>query len=201
MDVLKGLREQARKKRDQAIHAARREYSNNLRDIAQLGLRLNMDVRSKRGTLRKSTIYSLIIEHMPKDRPFALRDVLPILMKAEPDRRFIEDSVRTTFKRLIDDGKVRKVRKSDHGYMLWAAPDYPIDELGPLATVSMADAIEHVLRQQGPMRPVEIVLAVQKLGYRADASPRALLLTLGQALKRHSGRRFALLTNGKWSAV
>jgi hypothetical protein len=138
---------------------------------------------------------------MPKDQPFALRDILPILRKAEPHRQFIEPPVRTIFKRLIDDGAVRKVRKSDHGYMLWAAPGCPIEEIGPLATVSIADAIEYVVRRDGPLRPVEIVLAIQKAGYRPDASPRNLLATLGQALKRNSPRRFTLLTNGKWSTV
>ena len=127
---------------------------------------------------RKQTIYDLIVEHIPRDRPFALRDVMPLLCRAEPHRHFIEPTVRAIFKRVIDDGLVRKVRKSDHGYMLWAAPECPIDELGPLATVSIADAIEYVLRREGPLRPVELVLAVQQHGYRVDASPHALLGTL-----------------------
>jgi hypothetical protein len=200
MDVLKGLREQAARKRDKAIQAARNEYRDSLKEIDRLGMRLNLDVRTYRGAKRKKTIYELIIEHMPRDRPFAHRDIMPILHKAEPYRQFQDATVRTIFKRLIDDGMVRKVRKSDHGYMLWAAPEFPIDEMGPLATVSIADAIEYVLRQQGPMRPVEIVLAIQKAGYRVDASPRNLLATLGQALKRNGGR-FTLLTNRKWSTV
>src|SRR5215211_4492633 len=183
MDVLKGLREQAARKRDKAIQSARNEYRDTLKEIDTLGMRLSLDVRTTRGARRKRTIYELIIEHMPKDRPFAHRDIMPILCKAAPHRQFIDATVRTIFKRLIDDGAVRKVRKSDHGYMLWAAPGCPVDEIGPLATVSIADAIEYVLRQQGPLRPVEILLAVQALGYRPDASPRNLLATLSQGLK------------------
>jgi hypothetical protein len=201
MDALKLLREQAARRRDKAIQAARNEYRDSLKEIDQLGMRLNLDVRATRGARRKKTIYNLIIEHMPTDRVFALRDVLPILRKAEPYRQFIEPTVRTTFKRIIDDGHLRKVRRSDHGFMLWAAPGCPIEEIGPLATVSIADAIEYVLRRDGPMRPVEILLAVQALGYRPDASPRNLLATLAQGLKRNSPRRFVQLTNRKWSTV
>src|SRR5829696_6312718 len=100
MDVLKGLCEQAARKRDKAIQAARNDYRDSLKEIDQLGMRLNLDVRTTRGARRKKTIYNLIIEHMPKDRVFALRDVLPILRKAEPYRQFIEATVRTTFKRI-----------------------------------------------------------------------------------------------------
>ena len=201
MDALKLLKEQAKRKRDKAYKAARDEYQANLKEIDQLGMRLSLDVRTKRGTKRKKTIYDLIIEHMPKDQPFPLRDILPILQKAEPHRLFLEQTIRVMFKRLIDNGEVRKVRKSAHGFMLWASPSCRIDELGPLATVSIADAMEYVLRREGPKRPVEIVLAVQKHGYRVDASPRVLLATLGQALKRNSPGRFTLLTNGRWSTV
>lgn len=130
MDALKLLREQAARKRDKAIQAARNEYRDTLKEIDTLGMRLSLDVRTTRGARRKRTIYDLIIEHMPKDQPFALRDMLPILRKAEPHRHFIEATVRTIFKRLIDDGAVRKVRKSDHGFMLWAAPECPMRKWG-----------------------------------------------------------------------
>ena len=119
MDALKLLREQAARKRDKTIQAARNEYRDALKEIDSLGMHYNLDVRTTHGARRKRTIHELIIKHMPKDQPFALRDILPILQKAEPHRKFIEATVRVVFKRLIDDGEVRKVRKSDHGFMLW----------------------------------------------------------------------------------
>src|SRR5207245_6704353 len=128
MDALKLLKEQAARKRNKAIQAARDEYKQTLREIDSLGTRLRLDVRNIRGGPRKRPICELIIEHMPRDHAFALREILAILRKAEPNRLFIEASVRTMFKRLIDDGLARKVRKSDHGFMLWAAPECPAEE-------------------------------------------------------------------------
>jgi hypothetical protein len=194
--TLKPLREQAARKRDKAIQAARNEYRDTLKQIDQLGMRLSLDVRTFRGARRKQPIHELIVQHMPKDRPFALRDLLPILSKAEPSRQFREQTIRVLFKRLIDEELVCKVRKSDHGFMLWRAPECPIDELGPLATVSVADAMEYALKREGPLRPVELLIAIQKYGYRPDAAPRNLLATLGQALKR-SLTKFGRLSAAK----
>jgi hypothetical protein len=200
MDALEQLRKQAAQTRDDAIKAAREEYQRNLKTIAELGLRLGHRVKTTRGTPAKRIIADLIVDYMPKDRPFSLRDVVAILRKACPGRQFQEATIRTTFQRLIDENRVRKVRKADHGFMLWAAPECPIEDDGPMATMSLPDAAAHVLRERGPMRPVEIVLAVQELGYRADGNRRTMLVGLSQALKRHSGR-FSLGVDGRWSTV
>jgi cell division FtsZ-interacting protein ZapD len=47
MDALKLLREQAARKRDKAIQAARNEYQDNLKEIDTLGMRLSLDVRTE----------------------------------------------------------------------------------------------------------------------------------------------------------
>ncbi len=85
---------------------------------------------------------------MPKDQPFALRDILPILQKAEPHRKFIEATVLVVFKRLIDDGEVGEVRRATMVSCSGVAAGCAIEEIGPLATVSIADAIEYVLRRR-----------------------------------------------------
>ncbi len=200
MDALDLLRKQALQKRNEAIKAAREEYQRNLRTISELGLRLGQPVKTARGTTAKRIISDLILDYMPKDRPFSLREVIDILRKQCPGRRFQEPTVRTKFKRIIDAGRVRKVRKGDNGYMLWAAPECVIESAGPMATMSLPDAAEYVLRDRGPMRPVEIILAVQELGHRTDGDQRTVLTSLSQALKRHK-HRFVCDYDGKWSTV
>jgi hypothetical protein len=200
MDPISTLRQQAAKKRDAAIQSARDEYRRTVQMLDTVGLRLGYAIQTTRGTPRKRPIAELIIEHMPRDRAFALRDILAILRDPEPNRLFIEASVRTMFKQLIDENRVRKVRKGSHGFMQWAAPECDITSQGPLAIVSITEAIEHVLNAEGPLRDVEIVLAVQKQGYRVDATPRSLLQTIRQALKRYP-ERFTVLDDGHWQTA
>jgi hypothetical protein len=200
MNAIKILRDQAAKKRDDAIKAARDEYHDTIRHIDELGQRLFHVAPVRRGKERQRRIVDLIVEMMPKDRPFSIREVLASIREAEPKRQFHEPTIRTLFKRLIDQGVVRKVRKGDRGFILWAAAECPIEDHGPLASVSIADAVEYVLHERGPLRPVEVVLAVQEFGYRPDADKRALLGTLAQAYKRNK-HRFAIGDDGKWSTV
>jgi hypothetical protein len=200
MDALEQLRKQAAQKRDEAIQAARDEYQRNLRTISELGLRLGHKIKTFRGTPAKRIICDLILDYMPKDRPFSHREIVATLRKAAPGRQFQEPTIRTMFKKLADDGKVRRIRKGDHGFMLWAAPDCPVEDQGPMASMSLPEAAEYVLKDRGPLRSVEIVLAVQELGYRADSDQRTMMSGVSQALKRYKDR-FRLGADGRWSAV
>jgi hypothetical protein len=204
MDGIKAiaiLRHEAARKRDEAIEAARANYKLAMRLINDLALNLDVEIASpgkRRGNQR--AIVDLIVDFMPKDRPFAMREVLAKVREAYPKREFNEPSFRTKFKELKDAGIIKQVRKEDRGFIVWAAANCPVSAVGPLAAVSIADAAERVLRDKGPMRQAEIVLAVQENGYRPDANRRTLYGTLTQAFKRNK-HRFAVGTDGKWSAV
>jgi hypothetical protein len=204
MDSIKAiaiLRHEAARKRDDAIEAARAEYSAAMQLINELGQRLAIETPSpgkRRGNQR--TIIDLILDYMPKDRPFAMREVLAQVRAAYPKREFHEPTFRTQFKRLKDQGLIRQVRKEDRGFIVWAASTCPAEAVGPLAAVSIADAAEIVLRDRGPLRQAEIVLAVQENGYRPDANRRVLYGTLSQAFKRNR-HRFAVSADGRWSTV
>ncbi len=194
------LQQQAATKRDEAIRQARLEYTQTLRLIDDLGERLFYERRSAANRGRKRPITDLIIEAMPKSRPFQLREVLAKLRKSDPKRTFHEPTIRTLFKRLSDQGRILKVSKAARGYVLWAASECPPMDPGPFAALSLSDIAEQVLRESGPLRAVEVVLAVQEKGYRPDADQRSLLNNLSQAFKRN-GHRFAVGTDGRWSAV
>jgi hypothetical protein len=201
MDAINILRQQAAQKRDEAIKVARDEHRQTLRLIDELAMQLFHETQpTRRGHERKRPIIDLIVDYMPKDRPFAIRELLAKLRKVDPKRIFHEPTFRTLFKRLIDQGRIRKVSKGDRGFILWAASECPESDQGPLATVSISNAMESVLRELGPLKPVEIVLAVQERGYRPDSNRRVLLGTLSTAFKRNSDR-FQQLDDGRWSTV
>jgi hypothetical protein len=177
-NAIRILREQAATKRDDAIKAARDEFTQTLRLIDDLGERLFYDHRSAADKPAKRPIIDLIVDAMPKSRPFQLREVLAKLRKAYPKRNFHEPTIRTLFKRLSDQGLIRKLSKGDRGFILWAASQCPVADGGPLATCSLPDVAEQVLRESGPLRAVEVILAVHERGYRPDADQRALLQNL-----------------------
>jgi hypothetical protein len=72
-------------------------------------------------------------------RPFQLRKVLAKLRKADPKRNFHEPTIRTLFKRLSDQGRIRKLSKGDRGFILWAASECLASDGGPLATALLPD--------------------------------------------------------------
>jgi hypothetical protein len=194
------LQQQAATKRDEAIKAARTEFTQTLRLIDDLGERLFYERRRIANRSPKRPIIDLIVEAMPKKRPFQLREVLTKLRKAQPKRNFHEPTIRTLFKRLSDQGRILKHSKGERGFILWVASECPVDVAGPMAALSLSDVAEQVLREAGPLRAVEVVLAVQERGYRPGADRHSLLNNLSQAFKRN-GHRFVIDTNGRWSSV
>ncbi len=204
MDPIQSLKQRATDKRDKAIKAAQAEYRVTLRQLKELAAslpassQLAPEPRTRRR--RNQTITKLVLELMPKDQAFTSRDMLGLLEHTEPGRPFNEPTVRTIFHRLMQQGLLQKVRKGGRGCIFWAAAECPITDYGPFAAMSVRDIIATVLKEQGPMRPVEAVLAIQGRGYRPDADKRILLQMVSQAFKRNRDR-FACGDDGRWSSV
>jgi hypothetical protein len=200
MDPFKILRQQAATKRDAAVKAARAEYRNSCRLIDELAQSLPVKPATVRRRNGRQPIIELIADVMPKDKAFTIRDIMEGLRLAHPLREFHEPTVRTFFSRLIEQGMIRKLRKGDRGFILWAAAGSQLADDGPLSALSIADATETVLRSRGPLKATELVVAIQEQGYRSGANPRKLLNSLKQAYKRN-GHRFAIAADGKWASV
>jgi hypothetical protein len=202
MDPISTLRQQAAAKRDAAILKAKADYSYALRLLDDLAKTLPNESRKPRIGRRsqQQPVIELLADILPKDRPFTIRDVLGLLRAAHPSREFHEPTIRTFFAKLIDRGMIRRLRKLDKGFIQWAAAGYAAPDDGPLSALSMPDAVETVLRERGPLRPAELVVAIQEQGYRSDANPRALLTSLKQAHKRNADR-FSIGADGTWQSV
>lgn len=73
-------------------------------------------------------------------------------------------------------------------------------ETKPFATMPLSDVIADVLEGSDPMRPAELVVAIQALGCRADDDPGKVLRAARKALCGNP-RRFKRGGDGQWSLV
>lgn len=198
MDAYEQLKTQARQKRDAAVKRARVEYRDSLHRIDQLRATLGEDVPKGKASRRKPTI-ELICDLMPRDRAFTFADIHRALTEAEPGREFNQLSVRTLLPRLQEQGIIRRVTKNQSGRVLWAAVGAPVADC-PFGGKALTEVAEIVLKECGPLTPVELVVAIQDRGYRADANPRQLVASLRNAVRRYPGR-FQTGQDGRWGVL
>lgn len=148
------------------------------------------------GGPRSRTASELVREYMPRDRQFTIAEIREKLSEVEPDRRFNRDTLKTTFANLRRLGAIRPIKRVGKGQVLWEATEATPPE-PPFSSLQLPDAAALILGEAGPLRPVEIVVALQERGYRRDANPRILANSLLAALRRCS-RRFSCGEDGRW---
>jgi hypothetical protein len=204
-DAYEQLRAAARRKRDVAIAEVRKVYRRELEAIQRIkdslyeedhGNRKKPGPKPRVGGPRTRTAPELVKEYMPRDRQFTIAEIREKLLEVEPTRRFYRASLRTTFANLKREGAIRRVKRISKGQVLWecvaTAPT-----VTPLAAMLLPEAVEVILGECGPLRPVEIVLALQERGYRREANPKILANSLQSTLRRCAGR-FTLGDDGRW---
>jgi hypothetical protein len=196
------LREAARRKRDVLIREVRADYQRELLAIKRLRDSLEESPRGKRGPKsklgpRQRSMIELVREYMPRDRQFTVAEIRDKLAEVEPFRRFYRATLRTTFANLKREGSIKRVRRIGKGQVLWEAVE-TAPRYTPFEALLMPDAAYAVLAENGPMRCVEIAVALQERGYRRDANPRTLCNSLLATLKRNVGR-FRCGEDGKWA--
>jgi hypothetical protein len=198
MDAYEQLKSQARDKRDAAISRARTEYRDTLGRIDSLRSDLGEDVLAAKPQ-RTKPIIELIVELIPRNKGFTFADVHRALCDSEPGRQFNQLSVRTLLPKLEAQGIIRRVSKNQKGRVVWAAAGAKVQE-SPYGAMPLVDVAEHLLRESGPMTTVELVVAMQEHGHRADVNPRQLVAALRTSLRRYPGR-FVRGGDGRWGVA
>lgn len=206
MDKYDALRQAARNKRDAAIREVRADFRRELLAIRRLRDSLEEGPPAKArgpkprlGGPKWRTMPELVRSYMPRDRTFTISELIETLREVEPDRRWRRDSLRVTFMNLRRSGEVRRVKRMGKSQVLWEAVDAQPKET-PFVALLLPEAVAVVLGENGPMRPVEIVVALQARGYRRDANPKILSNSLGATLKRCEAR-FKCGDEGKWTTI
>ena len=133
---------------------------------------------------------------MPRDRPFSNCEILETIIAAEPERHWNRGTVKAAVYKLADRKELRRIAKGAKGHILWVAFDHDC-ETKPFAAMPMSDVIADILEGSEPMRPAELVVAIQALGGRAEDDPGKVLRAVRKALQGNP-RRFSGAGDGGW---
>lgn len=195
MDAIETLKQQAREKRDQAIAEARAEFRESMAAIRKLERGLAPAER-KPPRASGAPVFNLVVASIPAG-DFAAGDLLAALRAADPKREFNVGTVRIYLRQLNDKGLIRRVARGGRNRTLWTRVEGREPEANPFAAWFIPDAVEAVLRESGPLRIAELVVALQDRGYRVDADPMVLANSVGKALGYHP-ERFAAQPSKRW---
>jgi hypothetical protein len=100
VDAIKILRQQAATKRNLAIQEARADYGHATKLIDELASCLTPQFSRRRQQFRKRpSILDLIIDVLPKQKPFTILDIMELLQATDPGRRFQDPTDVTALRR------------------------------------------------------------------------------------------------------
>ncbi len=91
---------------------------------------------------------------------------------------------------------IQQITKNQRGRVEWAAAGLEAAE-SKFGAMPPVDLAEQILRERGPMKPAELVVAIRETSYRADSNPQKLLAALRNAVRRYP-RRFVVGVSGRW---
>src|SRR5262249_21353999 len=131
------------------------------------------------GNVRKSkAVLSIARTLVPPTGEFTTDDMKAWLEAERPTRRFPMPSVRSAMRRLSDQGVVRAVARGYPGKPTWTATGKLAEAETPFAMLRLPDAAEIVLRELGPMREVDLALAIQARGNQAGSDQLRVVRSL-----------------------
>ncbi|MBA3483809.1 MAG: hypothetical protein H0T51_18550 [Pirellulales bacterium] len=200
MDAYDQLRKAAREKRDQAILEARLECQRTLHTIKALRARITDKPLIENGVAvdepKRRKIIDVICEVMPQGYAFTMVELQDWVQQSESGRAVDRETLRTLLHTLKNEGVVRRVARAGHNAVTWEYVKPRSRELA-FEAMLLPDAAAVVLGDTGPLRIMELVVALQSRGYRRDAKARTLLAAAGAALRRNR-ERFSCDEDRRW---
>jgi hypothetical protein len=145
------------------------------------------------------TATEAIRQVMPRDRRFTLPELIPLAQAAMLPRQTPSSTIRKGLRLLEQYGEVRRAQRGAYGCVQWEVCDGRQAEL-PLEAMRLPDVAAMLLELGGPMNLVELIIAMQRLGYRTEVRPQSLLHTLRWCLKGAPGR-FVEGEDGRWRVL
>lgn len=195
------LRQQARAKRDKIIQAAQQEYRATVRRIDSLRKLVTGEKRPAIRPPRRAkdrSLAAMVAELLPKDRPYTVADVCDLVYADPLGCQYKENSIRSALPTLAAQGLIHKVGRRS-GHVLWASTASKVAAC-PFGAMSMAEIVENLIGEFGPMRLGEIVARMKERGFRPEEKHAITYNTVRGALTRISGR-FVKDGAGRWQMV
>ena len=183
MDTFAQLRKQARDIREQAIAEAREEYASRLTRICAL----EQELLGARKTKDKS-LAAAIERVIPNDRPFTTVDIVAALEALDERRAFRKSWLISHLGRLCERGVIRRVQKN-HGrehaiYIRAGVEAQPI----PFERKTLPLAVEILLRECGPLTPLEVAVRLKERKFRSTMTMQLLCKAVAACCRARTGK-------------
>jgi len=185
MDAFETLRRQAIERRNESINEARRKCQEVLRWIDQLEGRL-VPPQPTKSEQKRQAVCDLITEVMPKDRDFTTAELFTLVRQMYPNRRLTLGNVRSSLAYMEECDRIRRSRLVD-AKIHWCGPDF-VQATKTWNAATCAKVAEKVLRERGPLRLIDLLVAVREAGFRAGDDPRKVRNALNKSLCTNPGR-------------
>lgn len=177
MNEFRTLKLAARKKRDRIIESANREYEKTIRSLVDAENLLSPRKKHR----RKKTINQLVEELAPHDRVFGVDDLANALKESHPDRSFVRQTIVRAAHDLIQSGSFKKAAMPSHGRKaMYARAEFAVEP-----AKRMIDWAKEVDGWED-MKPVEIMVAMNELGYEMDVPPKDAVRSLTRELANNN---------------
>lgn len=197
MDAYEQLAAEAKRIRDDAFKSARADYQAAIRRINDLRRQLTGEAPTAK-PVRDGSMSNRILELLPRERTFTATELITA-MHADPiGKHFEANSIRSMLGNFKRSGIVRQVGRKN-GHVLWASQAAKVT-VSPFGGACLTDIAEQLLRELGPMRVPELVVAMRERGYRPDEKPNATAANVLRAITRFSGR-FERGIDGRWTVM
>lgn len=181
MNAFENLRKIAVAKRDKAFKHARDEYNDTIRKIAELESKLTGSRIRPKSKMDNGTLPDIIFHAAPANRPFSIEDACGFIRAADPDRKFTKASVNTTVNRMKNEGVLKHIAaaKGKNQVALYALADADCQPQQKL----LIDWAHQILESnEGPMKAVEIMVAMTENGYEMQSPPAKCVKRLERVL-------------------
>ena len=193
---LNELRDKAKAKRDHVVEQAEAEYTETLRQIADLEKKL-FDESPEPDHRIGESISDLILAVCPKDRVFTAREVDELVRAADPSRKFNLTTVQCHLPQLCRKKKLKRVSASRGPHpATYAVAGLKVPE-GPPERSLVEWAVFVLDQSDRPMKPIEILLAMIDAGYVVMTSRDNVVRNIARAMERDE--RFIGEKDGEWS--
>lgn len=179
MDAFETLRRQAVERRNTAIKDARKKCQEIIRWVDRLERQL-VPPPPTNPEQKRAALCDILCGLMPTDREFTTAELFALAKKAHPYRRLSLDKVRASLNYLEENDRVRRRRLVD-ATVMWSGPEY-VEQVRTWNAPTCAKVAEKVLRERGPMRSLDLLVAIMESGFRADDDPRKVKSALSRAL-------------------
>jgi hypothetical protein len=144
-------------------------------------------------------VWRAVVESIPPASPFTLATIAARIQVRYPNQDFNRQTIKRGLQKLCQAGQLRRLGRDAKGFILWAAPTCDADA-SPYGNTPASHLMVELLKESAPLRLVEVVVALQEIGYRERDNPARVLHAIRKALLDNPDK-FIQDCEGRWTLL